>query len=92
MEIPLTDFINASISTKDMPSDGLGVIYRRKEPSGAYQAKDFTGLCTVVSGGGTAGAITGEISMAIWQNIHWNNALPMGLKAVMLLSPYQAQH
>jgi hypothetical protein len=80
LEIPFTDLVNASISTKDMPSDGLGVIYRKEEPKRAYRANDFTGLLTVVSGGGTVSAITGEISIAIWQRYPLEQCIVKGLK------------
>ncbi len=67
LETPLSDIGNLSISTEDMPSDGIDVIYRKDDNGRAYSSKDFTGALTVISGGVTVAAISGEICVALWQ-------------------------
>jgi hypothetical protein len=68
VDTPLTDLGNVTISTSEMPSDGIGNIYRRDiSPYKPYTAKDFTGVLTVIGGGPSVAAIEGSICMAVWQ-------------------------
>ena len=68
METPLTDWVNVSISTADMPSTGIGNIFRREStPDAPYKVDDLTGLLTVISGGGSAAAVGTQGSIVIWQ-------------------------
>jgi hypothetical protein len=80
METPLTDWVNTSISTKDMPSDGLGAIYKRTTHKQAYKPEDFTGFMTVISGGASIAATSGEVSMAIWQRYPIEQCMIDGLQ------------
>ena len=68
LDTPLTDWINGSISTKDMPSDGIGIIYRKDNAENRrHKAEDFKGALTVISGGVNIAAVSGEVCVAMWQ-------------------------
>ena len=77
-DTPLTDWVNVTISTSEMPSDGstsempsdgIGRIYRKESSpqSKPYTPKEFTGVLTILSGGGSVAAAEGSLCMAIWQ-------------------------
>lgn len=81
LEAPLTDWVNGSISTSSMPSDGIGTIFRKATASGKpYTAKDLTGVLTVFSGGGSISATSDALALALWQNFQIAEYLRAGVR------------
>jgi len=69
MEFPLSDVLNYTISTEEMPSTGIGPIFVKNGEPGQnpYKLEDLGGFATVLSGAGGAAATNGALSIIFWE-------------------------